>query len=90
MTKCKDCDLREENNLLMENLSIARGFEQMSGEKWTRLRADLRAWGKANLNQSELLDDSWIKQFWMILGDETIAEKYLRTWRENHPVEASP
>lgn len=84
MTKCKECPIVEEHKLLMENLSIARGFEQMSGEKWTRLRADLREWGNRCLMDTGIASKWHNEQFWKILGEETIAEKFLREERKRH------
>jgi len=75
MNKCKDCDLKKENELLHENLCIAAGFDQIQGEYYTRLRVDLREWG-------ERFDGSQFDEFYKILGEETIAEKNLREWRE--------
>ena len=81
---CKGCDKEDENTLLRENLSIASGFDQMNGEYYTKLRADLREWGTRCLTDSGLASKWHNEQFWKILGEETIAEKFLRKERESN------
>lgn len=69
MTKCKECDLYEENKLLKENLTISQHFSDRRGEHYTELRVKLRDSAKKHLG------DRW-PEFWKILGEETPAERF--------------
>lgn len=80
MTKCKECDLYEENKLLRENLNITQHFHEGLGMKWTKLRVKMRAWGEENIRHpngdSRIVSSRIVKDFWEILGEETPAERF--------------
>lgn len=79
MTKCKECDLYEENKLLKENLTISQHFSDRRGEYYTELRVKLRNWGMCIFYkgiQTRIVTENEVKMFWKILGEETPAERF--------------